>query len=71
MNLYIGKSFLFDMNAYIEGEHIMLIDIICICINLGGVFLIHLIGVLSSLKRGRLISPCLILIIPKHLCCDS
>ena len=53
MNLSMGRSFLFDMNAYIEGEHIMLIDIICICISLGGVFLIHLIGVLSSSsKRG-------------------
>ena len=52
MNLSMGRSFLFDMNAYIEGEHIMLIDIICICISLGGVFLIHLIGVLSHKKGG-------------------
>ena len=58
---------MFDMNAYTEGEHKMLIDIFCICISLGGVFLIHLIGVLSSSKRGRLLSPCLILMIPKHL----
>ena len=28
MNLSMGRSFLFDMNAYIEEEHIMLIDII-------------------------------------------
>ena len=84
MNLSIGRNFLFDINAYIEGDHIMLIDIICICISLGGVFLIHLIGVLSSSKKGRLISSylrsrlsyelsfsslCLILMIPKHLCC--
>ena len=69
MNLSIGRSFLFDMNAYIKGEHIMLIDIFCICISLRGVFLIHLIGVLSSSKKGRLLSPCLILMIPKHLCC--
>ena len=52
MNLSMGRSFLFDMNAYIEGELIMLIDIICICISLGGVFLIYLICVLSSSKKG-------------------
>ena len=69
MNLSMGRSFLFDMNAYIKGEHIMLIDIICICISLGRVFLIHLIGILSSSKKERLLSLCLILMIPKHLCC--
>ena len=56
MNLSIERSFLFDMNAYIEGDHIMLIDKICICISLGEVFLIHLKGVLSSSKRERLMS---------------
>ena len=42
------------MNAYIEGEHIMFIDIFCICISLEGVFLIHLIGVLLSSKKRKL-----------------
>ena len=71
MNLSMWRSFLFDMDAYIKGEHIMLIDrFFCICISLRGVFLIHLIGVLSSSKRGRLLNPCLILMIPKHFCYD-
>ena len=37
-----------------------------VCISLERVFLIHLISVLSSSKKGRLLSPCLILMIPKH-----
>ena len=69
MNLSMGRSFFVWYECIYWGEHIILIDIICICISLGGVFLIHLIGVLSSSKRERLISPCLILMIPKHLYC--
>ena len=57
-----------------DGMHILRGSIWClliffyVCISLKGVFLFHLISVLSSSKKGRLLSPCLILMIPKHPC---
>ena len=67
-NESMGRSFLFDINAYIEGEHnVYWVNVYMHMFR--GSFLIHLISVLSSLKRGRLLSPCLILMVSKHLCC--
>ena len=59
-----GKSFLVNMNAYDAYWYILYMH------KFRGVFLIHLIGVLSSSKKRRLLSPCLILMIPKHSCYD-
>ena len=68
----IEYEYIYWEGAYWIWMHILrgsiwcLLIYFCVCISLEGVFLIHLISVLSSSKRGRLLSPCLILMIPKY-----
>ena len=45
-----------NMNAYIEGEHMLLIDIFLCMDKFKGVCLIHLISVLSS-SKGEIVEP--------------
>ena len=48
---------MFDMNAYIEEEHMMLIDIFYVGISLEGVFSIHLIKCFVIIKKGEIVEP--------------